>query len=141
MLRVAALLVAVALAALPGCLSASQLRTALDPTSYAREVLSSDPYAKLVVEIDHPPTSPPAKNALDHLERTLREVTSKENIEIRLEASLESTPEARWTVPEIHRLAEASRTHEHGSPDAVIHVLYLEGEYAEGAAGGLGVYA
>lgn len=108
------------------------------PTPYYEEILRAEPFTQLVIEVDHAPGRAPSLSAQEHLLQTLRNVTSKASVTMRLEASLPD--EARtWTSQDLVDLEERTRTTQHTAPVAVLHVLYPAGQYEEPGVAGLTV--
>lgn len=108
------------------------------PTPYFAELLQAEPFTQLVIEVDHAPGRAPSLEAQEHLLQTMRNVTSKSSVTMRLEASLPD--EARtWTSRELVELEARTRTTQHAAPVAVLHVLYPAGEYEDPGVAGLAV--
>lgn len=128
MAKVLALLVVASLAA--GC-TLPWTRVADGPGDAARELVSGAEYPKLVVEIDHPPNAGPNAHAVDVLRSTLREVTSKSSIEIKLDPSIPSEPSKRYTFRDIEKLEDEHRDHHTGGDTAVLYVVYVAGGSSE----------
>lgn len=108
-----------------------------EPAPYYADVLRADPFAELVVEIDHAPGREPSVAAREHLLEQLRAVTQKTRIGIRVEATLEDEGDKRWSSDELVALEAATRTAEHAAPVAVLHVLYPTGTHTNGDAVGI----
>lgn len=108
------------------------------PTPYFAQLLQSAPFTDLVIEVDHAPGRAPSLAAQEHLLQTLRNVTMKTNVTLRLEASLPD--EARtWTSDDLVALEVRTRTTPHRAPVALLHVLYPAGHYKEPGVAGLTV--
>jgi hypothetical protein len=102
--------------------------------SYPRQVVGPD-WPQLVVEVDYAPGHSPGAAALDHLLTTLRDVTSKQDVELDVNQSLADTPNKVWSSDELLRLEQTSRRHTHQAPHALLHVLYPSGSYEKSGGG------
>lgn len=105
-------------------------------TPYYEEVLSGAPFTRLVIEIDHAPGYRPSDAAITHLKLTLTNVTSKSEVDVRLDATLAADANERWTSEELLAKEESTRSTPQAEPTAVLHVLYPAGRFErEGVAG------
>ncbi len=134
MLRVT--LLAVLLLALPlsGCLDDITGSTSCDPYlgECRYELLQDDPYAKLLIEIDYVQGNVPDSEALDLLKQRIGEVTAKQ-APVQVEQRGFDSNDDSYTMDEIRALEEHYRTYRKGDDRAVIHLLYLNGEFEENA--------
>lgn len=140
------LLLVVGLLATAGCFgwgddeAAAAVLLSSQPAAY----LWSKPYPKLLIEIDHVEGAEPSQLAVDALVEMLRGETNKRSIEVVPYSSMprftSATSEKRWTVEELVSLAAETLDHAppgaYGAGDtAVLHVLYLDGEYVDERGG------
>lgn len=129
---VAFVLLVVASALAAGCASQSGVGA---QTPYYEAVLGGAPFTRLVIEIDHAPGREPGAEAIAHLEMTMRNITQKTDVEVKVDASLPSAAKT-WTADDLRALELETRTTAHAMPIAVLHVLYPAGEYEKpGVAG------
>lgn len=97
----------------------------------------SQPFPDLVVEVDYAGDYEPTEEALDTLERELRNVTDKRSITVTSPSSIPAVSEEHGT----EELLETHRQHldTTDNESAVIHVVYVNGEFEDNpAALGLG---
>lgn len=89
---------------------------------------------KLVIEIDHVEGYAPTMAAVDLLVQRLRSVADKpEGIQVLAYGKIPGRDS--WSLEDLKRAERQSRTN-HSSPvAAVMHILYLNGRFAEGALG------
>lgn len=130
--RVAVLLVAVFAA---GCLFPPP---ATPPAPYYEEVLSAEPFTRLVVQIDHAPGHAPSEVAKAHLLATLKNVTRKGEIVLDVRETLDGTARS-WTADDLVALERETRRTPHAAPTALMHVLYPAGKYRGANAAGVTV--
>lgn len=129
-MRAAVLLLALAVLA-PGC-----VRPPAAERPYYEEVLSAEPFTRLVVELDHAPGRAPSPEATAHLLATLRNVTSKQEVTLVLREQLPADGAERWSAEELVALERQTRDTPHTAPTAVLHVLYPAGRFErDGVAG------
>lgn len=127
--------------ALAGCLAAETPAASVD-RQRADIYLDAQRYPSLIVELDYMETVPPAADALAHLDKVLRGATGRTDVRIVTTpiSAKEVPPEAdrAWRSEELQELAAAQLDlaplggFANGAV-AVIHVIYVEGEYAEDA--------
>lgn len=98
-----------------------------DPADY----VSGKEYAKLVVEIDHPPGFAPTSLAIDTLRSTLREVTGKTSVEIKQEATVAADANKKYSDSELDSLHKQHQSQQTGGDTAVLHVLFVAGGHVE----------
>lgn len=127
--KAVALLVVASLAA--GCTVPWQRVVDGGPGDRAADLVSAKDYAKLLVEIDHPPNAAPHPGALEVLKATLREVTAKTSIEVELEASIPSEPGKKYSFSEIEALEDKHRDRRSSGDTAVLYVVYVAGGSSE----------
>lgn len=106
------------------------------PGDKASDLVSAKDYAKLLVEIDHPPNAGPGSAALEVLKSTLREVTAKTSIEFKLDASIPSEPSKRYSFREIEALEDEHRDQRSKGDTAVLYILYVAGGSSEDTSDG-----
>lgn len=128
-----ALLLAILLAApaLSGCVLDELIgSTRTEPTLSPAAFLRDEPYPDLIVEIDHTDDYEPTQEAISVLERALRNVTDKRSIVFTQPQQIRDLPEQQNNT----ELIEAHRaTLDRGDNEtaAILHVLYVNGEYEE----------
>ena len=125
-------LVVTLLLPLAGCLHESQLGPfdCAPSTGACRyEILRGDPYDELLLEISYVQSNAPDSSALDLLEQRVSETTEKSTVEVRQHAF--SSDDDSYTLEEIVALEDRERTRHKGQGIFVIHLLYLNGEYAD----------
>ena len=133
-----------------GCLTMDPAQEEGIPTTWPATMLWSNPYPFLAIEVDHVEGSKPSRFALESLAATLRDVTGKQKVTL---LPLETIPpqatstieEKTWTDEELQQIA--AETLDSATPDsygtnktAVLHILYLDGNYVTGPEYG-GEYA
>ncbi len=131
LLRVAALSI-ILVVVTAGCTQFNQL-SQRNPGSAAQDLVSTQRYANLLVEIDHPAGWAPHPVAIDTLKKALSEVTQKSNVEVKLTASIPASSKA-YTYAEIRALEDTHRTHFSGGDTAVLYIVYVGGTSAENDA-------
>ncbi len=89
-----------------------------------------DRYPDMVVEIDHVSGFAPSSDAKNTLETRIKNYCDKDSVSYKV-SSFQSDDES-YTLKEIKELAKEHRTEDRRGGDKVsMHVLYLNGEYAE----------
>lgn len=103
--------------------------------TYPSEVVGGAPWTRLVIEIDHAPGYKPSDVAITHLVQTFTNVTSKTEVVLLVEETLDPKPQ-RWSPDALVALEQQVRTTPHEAPTALLHVLYPAGTYErDGVAG------
>lgn len=115
----------VAAALLPGC---AFLDRPTPPGAEGDEIVGTK-YAKLLVEIDHPPGYAPNDEALNVLRNTLIDVTGRSgaNVQITKDASIPAQAGKKYSWAEIQALEDAYRGRRSGGDTAVLYVVYVAG--------------
>lgn len=128
---------------LAGCMGEPVEFPARDRFSY---LLDAVRYPQLLLEIDHMRSTPPSTAAIEHLVDELKRATGRRDVRAYVtQMGIESPSlleEKVWSSEELDELAEDQRDlaprgdFANGSA-AVVHILYLEGKWAESEAVGL----
>ncbi|HIN08008.1 MAG TPA: hypothetical protein EYM67_00030 [Candidatus Poseidoniales archaeon] len=117
---------------LAGCLHESQLGPfdCAPSTGACRyEILRSDPYDELLLEISYVEGNAPDSGALDLLKQRIKETTGKSTVSTQQHAF--SSDDDSYTLDEVVALEERERTRHKEDGTFVIHLLYLNGEYGD----------
>ena len=118
--------------ATPGCLDNLQekLVSCENITGQCRyEILSTNDYSKLHIEINYVTGNAPDSEALNLLKQRIQEVTDKTSISVS-QSSFGSTDNS-YTLEEILEIENNQRTQFKSGNKFVIHILYLNGEYED----------
>ncbi len=96
-----------------------------------KQYLQGDSFIKLVVEVDHAQGAAPSSAATNELLSALRKYTEKpDGVNVVGANSFESTKD-RYTLSDIRAVAKAHRSQNSRDGVATLHVLYLNGLFAD----------
>lgn len=131
-------LLLVAAPALAGCMDFLSPAGPGGAGDWAGEFLSDDTYRSLTIEVDAIEGHAPAQSAMDLLRQRAEERLRKpDGIELTPDDAI-PTSQARWSVEEIRSLEDRHRDLRKEGSNAVLYVLYLDGEF-EGGSGVVGL--
>jgi len=117
---------------LAGCLHDSKLGPFdCEPSTGAcrYEILRGDPYGELLLEISYVEGNAPDSTALDLVKQRISETTEKSSISIKQHAF--GSDDDSYTLDEVMVLEDRERTRHKEGDTFVVHLLYLNGEYAD----------
>ena len=93
------------------------------------EILQSDKYSRLHIEIDYDTEYAPDSDAVDLLKQRIKETTDKTSISVS-QNSFGST-DSSYSLEEILDIEKAQRERYKSGNTFIIHILYLNGEYQD----------
>ena len=118
--------------ATPGCLEdlRDEVVSCENLTGACRyEILQSDKYPRLHIEIDYVTEYAPDSDAVDLLKQRIEETTDKTSISVS-QNSFGST-DSSYSLEEILDIEKAQRDRYKSGNTFIIHILYLNGEYQD----------
>ena len=116
----------------PGCLEdlKDEIVSCENLTGACRyEILQSDKYPRLHIEIDYVTEHAPDSDAVDLLKQRIKETTDKTSISVS-QNSFGST-DSSYSMEEILDIEKAQRERYKSGNTFIIHILYLNGEYED----------
>ncbi len=125
--------------AFSGCQKVKEIADALDPDSLhnrsvgssANELLSSNRYSSLKVEIQYMPGFAPDAGAVTHLQNFLAAHLNKpEGITV-VTKEISATAKTTLTANDVHEVEKTNRSVFSTGNQIAVYVLYTNGEYAE----------
>ena len=93
------------------------------------EILQSDKYSRLHIEVDYVTDQAPDSDAIDLLKQRIKETTDKTSISVS-QNSFGST-DSSYSLEEILDIEKAQRERYKSGNTFIIHILYLNGEYQD----------
>ncbi len=100
-------------------------------------LLRDDPYPKLIIEVDYIQGRNIDSQAKNLLEQRIDQVTDKTDIRWVTDSFTYDNDDDKYSLEELLELTEKHRDHYKGGDTAVIHFLYLDGEFSNGNALGV----
>tara|TARA_B100000686_G_C16642505_1_gene890953 strand:- start:374 stop:1108 length:735 start_codon:yes stop_codon:yes gene_type:complete len=116
----------------PGCLEdlKDEIVSCENLTGACRyEILQSDKFPRLHIEIDYVTEHAPDSDAVDLLKQRIKETTDKTSISVS-QNSFGST-DSSYSMEEILNIEKAQRERYKSGNTFIIHILYLNGEYED----------
>ncbi len=95
------------------------------------EYLEQEPKTSIRLEVDHVPGLAPNQDVIDGL--TSRLGFLEKPVRVELQASLSSSNDGGWSFAELEAVAAKSYNGPKQSDEAVIHVMFVDGHYAQSA--------
>lgn len=139
-LFIALLLAATTLVVADGCRKDSEVKVNKNhrksPGSSSNDILSSDKYKELVVEIQYMSGFKPTDQAITLLREMLsKRVNKPEGIDI-IFTEIAAQGKGTYSSDEVRAIEQSQRTSFTGRKDIALYVLFLDGDYAENSANG-----